>query len=294
MSGPAKQLSRAASFGVVIGAYALALAVAAGAAVAIGSGKPILTALLADVAATAVIYAASLLLDNGSMYDPYWSVAPPVIAVYWASFATDAVPDARMGLVLVLVLAWAIRLTLNWARGWPGLHHEDWRYLDLYSKNTKWVISLVGIHGFPTIQVFLGCLAMWPALARGTNDLGPLDVLAALMTGGAVLLELVSDEQLRAFNRTKQPGEIMDRGLWRLSRHPNYLGEIMFWWGLWLFALAADPGWWWTIIGPLAITTMFAAVSIPMLDDRSKARRPGYAEHCARTRALLPLPRRAS
>jgi steroid 5-alpha reductase family enzyme len=292
VSGPKARLSRGASFAVVIGAYALALAVAAGVAVAVGSDKPILTALLADIAATAVIYATSMVLDNGSMYDPYWSVAPPVIAVYWASFATDAVPDARTTVVLVLVFAWAIRLTLNWARGWPGLHHEDWRYLDLYEKNTKWFISLVGIHGFPTIQVFLGCLSLWPALARGTNDLGPLDALAAAVTGGAVLLELISDEQLRSFNRAKQPGEIMDRGLWSVSRHPNYLGELMFWWGLWLFALAADAAWWWTIIGPLAMTAMFIGVSIPMLDDRSKARRPGYAEHCERTPALIPFPRR--
>jgi steroid 5-alpha reductase family enzyme len=294
MSGPARQLSRGASFAVVVGAYVLAFAAAYVTAEAMGHDKPILTALVADLVATLVIWIASMVLDNGSMYDPYWSVAPPVLALYYASFATDDVPGARITLVVALVFAWAIRLTLNWVRGWPGLHHEDWRYTDLYQKAPKWLISLTGIHGFPTLQVFVGCLALWPAVARGTNDLGPLDALAALVTGGAVLLELVADEQLRAFNRTKQPGEIMTTGLWRYSRHPNYLGELSFWWGLWLFALAADPGWWWTVVGPIAMTVMFVAVSIPMLDDRSKASRPGYAEHCARTSALVPLPKRRS
>ena len=119
-----------------------------------------------------------------------------------------------------------------------------------------------------------------------------LDVLALVITAGAILVELVADEQMRAFARSKERGAIMDRGLWAWSRHPNYFGELGFWWGLWLFGIAAAPGWWWTIVGPLAMTAMFLFASIPMLDERSAERRPGYAEHMRRVSALLPLPPR--
>jgi steroid 5-alpha reductase family enzyme len=113
------------------------------------------------------------------------------------------------------------------------------------------------------------------------------------VTGGAIALETIADEQLRAFNRTKQPGEICARGLWAWLRHPNYLGEILFWWGLWLFGVAAAPSWYWSVIGPLAITAMFLFASIPMLDRRNLERRPGYAEVMKSVPALVPRrPRR--
>jgi steroid 5-alpha reductase family enzyme len=242
-----------------------------------------------------VIFAFSMRFDNGSMYDAYWSVAPPLFVAFWIGHADDA-SGLRQALVTALVLAWAIRLTWNWARGWPGLQHEDWRYTDLYAKAPvpKWLVSLLGIHVFPTIQVFLGGLALAPALAYGRAAVGFLDGVALLVTGGAILLETIADEQMRAFARTKQTGAIMDRGLWAWTRHPNYLGELGFWWGLWLFGVAASPAaWLWTVLGPVAMTAMFLGASIPMLDGRSVARRPGYAEHMQRVPALLPRrPRR--
>jgi len=83
---------------------------------------------------------------------------------------------------------------------------------------------------------------------------------------------------------------VMDRGLWRYSRHPNYLGEIMFWLSMYLFALAVGLGFWWTGIGVVAMVAMFLGASIPMLDDRSEARRPEFADYRRRTSALIPRP----
>lgn len=287
---------RARSFAIVGVAYLVALAAAIASAGIAGHATPLLAAFVADIVATLVIFAFSMWFANSSMYDAYWSVAPPVIAVYWATAlpGAEAVP-ARQGLVLLLVFAWAIRLTLNWARGWPGLHHEDWRYQDLRANaNTPyWLVSLTGIHYFPTVMVFVGCLPLYPALTSGSRPLGPLDALAALVTGGAIALETIADEQLRKYNLTKQPGDICAVGLWAWMRHPNYLGEILFWWGLWLFGLAASASWYWSVIGPIAITAMFLLASIPMLDQRSLARRPGYAEHMKRVPALLPRRPRA-
>jgi steroid 5-alpha reductase family enzyme len=286
---------RLRSFAWVAAAYLAALAAAFATVRVLGADSPLANALAADLVATLVVFGFSMALANSSMYDAYWSAAPPAIGLYWASFGTAAeIPAARQLLVLALVFAWGARLTWNWARGWPGLHHEDWRYRDLRENANApyWLVSLTGIHYFPTLQVFVGCLPLYPALAFGARPLGALDALALLVTGGAIALETIADEQLRAFNRTKQPGDICHAGLWAWLRHPNYLGEIGFWWGLWLFGVAAAPGWWWTVIGPLAITVMFVLASIPMLDRRSLARRPGYAELMKERSALIPRPPR--
>ncbi len=102
-------------------------------------------------------------------------------------------------------------------------------------------------------------------------------------------LELVADEQMRRFRTVKQAGEIMQSGLWSRCRHPNYLGELVFWWGVWIAALAIDRSWCWTVAGPLAMIAMFLGASIPMLDKRSIASRPGYEALTKSLPALLPL-----
>ncbi len=104
----------------------------------------------------------------------------------------------------------------------------------------------------------------------------------------AIITETVADEQMLRFTKTRKPGEIMNRRLWRYSRHPNYFGEISFWWGLYFFGLAANYSYWWTIAGPIAITALFLFISIPMMDKRSLERRPEYAEHMKKTSALVP------
>lgn len=200
----------------------------------------------------------------------------------------------RQVAVAVVVGVWAVRLTANWARDWPGLHHEDWRYAKLYA---EWPLPrpltmILGVQVFPTVVVWLGCLPLFPALVLGGGRLGPLDGLALVVGLTASVLELVADEQMRAFRRRARSGEVMDRGLWRWSRHPNYFGEILFWVSLWLFALAAAPGWWWTGVGALAMVLMFVLASVPMLDERSRQRRPGFAAYAARTPALIPRPPR--
>ena len=290
-------LGRAPSLAVVAGAYLLAGA-AAWLTVAALEAPPLLEALVADVVATVVIWALSERLHNASLYDPYWSVAPPVIAVAWAVGGDG---DAtRAAVVCGLVAAWGVRLTLNWATGWRGLGHEDWRYrklrADTRGRLPFWVVNLGGIQLMPTLLVFAGLLAVYPAVTSDAHAFGALDVVALIVTAAAIITEATADLQLRAVTRDPaHRGAIADRGLWARSRHPNYLGQIGFWWGLWLFALAADPAWWWTVVGPLAMVVLFVVVSVPMMDARSLARRPGYAEHMAAVPALIPrwTPRRS-
>ncbi|WP_345534918.1 DUF1295 domain-containing protein [Phytohabitans rumicis] len=242
-----------------------------------------------------MVFAVSMAVGNSSLYDPYWSVAPAVIVVAWAIWsggADVAAISGRQALVIVLVLIWAVRLTANWALSWRGLSHEDWRYVQIRAQAPRWVpwwlVSLTGIQMMPTLVVFGGLLAVWPAVTVAA-PLGPLDAVAVAVTATAIAIEAVADRQLRRFaSDPAHRGRIVDRGLWRYSRHPNYLGEIGFWWGMWLFGLAAAPAWWWTVIGPIGMVLLFAAVSVPMMDRRSLERRPAYADHMRRVPALLP------
>lgn len=251
----------------------------------------------ADLVATMVIFGFSRAYRNSSLYDPYWSVIPPLLAAYW--FLADAAIEVnawRAMLVIVLVWAWAIRLTANWATYWGGLSHEDWRYPLVRDragpKAAVWV-DLFGIHLFPTLQVFLGCLPIYAVMTRGIEPLGVLDLIAAIVTLGAITIETVADLQLHAFIAKRREGGFIRSGLWAWSRHPNYFGELSFWWGLMLFGLAAAPeSWWWVMPGALAMTGMFWFASIPLMDRRSVERRPAYAGYMRDVSALVPLPPR--
>lgn len=292
-SFPPERGKRAALARVAL-VYVVAIAAAA-AWLALGpdTGRRWLDALLADVVATLVVFVASRLHRNSSLYDAYWSVAPPLLLGCWWATAEPGADDARLMLAGVVVLAWAVRLTANWAYAFPGLHHEDWRYPLLRERagGAEAVVDLAAIHLIPTLQVFLGCLPLY-VLTRDADGLGPLDVLAVVVGLGAVLLELVADVQMHRFVRTRRPGQVMDAGLWGLSRHPNYLGELLFWASLALFGLAADPGAWWQPVGLLAMLAMFLGASIPMMERRSLERRPDYQQVVDRVPMLVPVPGR--
>lgn len=261
-----------------------------------GAWRPMWLALAADVVATVVIFIFSRRYRNSSFYDPYWSVIPPLLMLYWMACYPASLDSARSWLALVLVWAWAIRLTANWSIYWPGLHHEDWRYPMVRERAGRFAMpaDFFGIHLYPTFQVFLGCLPLLLIVQRPEAPLGWLDALAVIVTAGAILIEMLADIQLHAFIKTRKPGELMDKGLWGWSRHPNYFGEISFWVGLMLFGLAVDASqWWWVCPGAVTMIIMFGFVSVPFLDQRSLERRPAYADYMRRVSAVVPLPPKA-
>jgi steroid 5-alpha reductase family enzyme len=285
--------NRIRSLLIILAAYIAALAAAGISGYLVREQHPLVVAGVADAVGTVVIFLFSVRFSNSSFYDAYWSVAPIALGAYWMWAANDGVL-ARQVLVLALVTWWGVRLTYNWARGWQGLAHEDWRYLDLRAKTgaSYWLVSFAGIHFFPTVIVFVGCLGLYVAMTAD-SPLNWIDGLAAMVTGGAVLLEMVSDKQLRRFVLSKPPRKaVLQSGLWAYSRHPNYLGEVSFWTGLFLFALAADRGAWWTAVGPVSMLILFLFISIPMIERRHLKRRPAYAEVQARVPMLFPFPRR--
>ena len=284
-------------------AYVVTLGVGWITLIALGQ-SPIWDMFWADIAATVAIFIFSRLYKNSSFYDAYWSVVPPLIALYWAIEATAieataieatavAVDGTRAWLVIVLVWLWGIRLTVNWATYWPGLEHEDWRYGPIKTNAGKWnaLADFSAIHLFPTVIVFVACLPIYAAVAMDARPLNWLDYVAAAVTALAIIIELLSDIQLHRFLAHRKEGEIMKTGLWAYSRHPNYFGEWLFWAGLALFGIAAVPSaWWWVLPGAIAMLVMFLAASIPMIDKRSLARRPEYGEHMKRVSGFVPLP----
>lgn len=276
----------------VVAAYAVATAVAFAVAAPLWAEHPIWVAAAADLAATVAVFGFSVLLDNASVYDPYWSVAPALVAGYWGVCgAVQGRFGVRQAVVLGLVVLWGVRLTANWARRWGGPGDEDFRYREIRGKTGRgyWPASFVSIHLMPTIWVFLGLLPLYPVLTQSAS-LGILDGIAAALTTSAIAIEAVADRQLRRFLRAPHdPGEVLRTGLWARCRHPNYLGEVLFWWGLFLFSVAVRPDWAWTAAGPLSITLLFVFVSVPWMDQHMLARHSGWAEHAARLPALVPL-----
>ena len=248
-----------------------------------------------DLAATLAIFGFSLLWRNSSVYDPYWSIVPPLFSVgFWA---LGAEMDLRSLLHAAIVGIWAARLTFNWIRGWGGLDHEDFRYRDLQKKfgtgALYWLVSFAGLHLFPTVLVLVAMLPSVALYGERDTGLGLFGVLGALTMLAGIGLELVADEQLRAFSKSKTSRDaICDVGVWRLSRHPNYFGEILFWTGPLLMALGTGRFQWWMTLGPLSILGLFLFASIPMMEGRQLARKPAYAEYKRRTSMLVPLPPR--
>jgi len=258
--------------------------------------------LVADIVATAVVFVFSVVFGNSSFYDPYWSIAPIVIAFaclfHYLHLESGEVPMIRQVMVILLTIVWGIRLTWNWAYGWQGLKHEDWRYLNLQQQTgIFWfAVSFLGVHLFPTIIVFLGCLSLYPALISGQADLGWFDALALLITCSAIYVETIADIELHRFrNMRTSNATILTTGVWGWCRHPNYLGEIGFWIGLFIFGFAAQGDFsHYIVAGPVSMILLFTIVSIPMIDKKLINDKPEYAEYSRSTFSLLPFSRWAN
>ena len=252
---------------------------------------PIGALLLADVLATIVVWFFGLIYKNVSVYDPYWSVFPPVAFLIWAFYT--GMWTLPVVLLLVASWYWGWCLTRNWVLTFKGMAHEDWRYTKYRSLHPALfhLINLFGLNMMPTLVVFG---AMLPGLqlyqlsaALMTNN--PL-CLAILIFGfivciSSATIQLIADKQIHDF-RAANPGKYCNVGLWKHGRHPNYFGEMSFWWGIWIM-YAAFGGIDWFICCPIAMSAMFLGISIPLMEKRQLQNKPGYADYRKQTRMLI-------
>ncbi|MBR6050287.1 MAG: DUF1295 domain-containing protein [Clostridia bacterium] len=242
--------------------------------------------------ATLVVFIASCIYSDVSIYDPYWSVAPPVMLI--ADMIKYKLWNVNSIILLAVVIIWATRLTANWLITYKGLGREDWRYAQYREKFNAPMfhfISFVGLHFVPTIVVYAGLVGGIFAMQEEKFSIPSLIGLFVMLA--AVNLENISDSAIHRFLKEHE-GErrTCDVSVWKYSRHPNYLGEMSFWTGMYIFFVAIRPDIWYYGLGFLSIIALFLFVSIPMMEKHNAERRVDYAEYKAKTSMLLLLPRK--
>ena len=255
-------------------------------------GSPVLATAVFTAVATLIVFAASVFLSDVSVYDPYWSVAPPVMLL--ANMLKYRLSNVNAVILLALVGIWSLRLTVNWYITYRGIGHEDWRYAQYRKRFSPFVfqvISFFGLHFVPTIVVYGGMISA--LYAAGQEHFALLSAAGIVIMLAAVALEYVSDRAIHGFLREHgEEKRTCDVSVWQYSRHPNYLGEMLFWTGLYVYFAALCPQIWYKGLGFLGIITLFLLVSIPMMEKHNMERRPDYAQYKARTPMLIPMPKR--
>lgn len=243
--------------------------------------------LVADVIATTVIFIFSLIFRNASMYDAYWSVQPLVIVLGF--FIVNKITVFSV-LALIAVFVWGIRLTINWIYTFDNLKWQDWRYTMLKEQTKKFypVINYLGIHMFPTIVVYSCILPIIYGIIRApeANVATFIFFITAILSA---VLQGIADFQMHRYRKNRTTPFIRE-GLWKHSRHPNYLGEITMWWSMGLMATISIniPILYLLLIGALINTIMFLVVSIPLADKR-QSRKEGFEQYKRATFMLLPF-----
>ena len=250
---------------------------------------PLVALLCADVLATVIVWGFGLLFENVSVYDPYWSVFPPMTYLIWAVYT--GVWSLPVILLLIASWYWGWRLTRNWVITFKGIAHEDWRYTKYRSLHPVLfqLINFFGLNMFPTLVVFAAMLPGLKLYEQSAVSLTAVQLI--LLIFGCVVciasatIQLIADKQIHDF-RAANPGKYCNVGLWKHGRHPNYFGEIQFWWGIWIM-YASLNGIDMFIGGAIAMTALFLGISIPLMEKRQLANKPGYAEYRKQTRMLI-------
>lgn len=239
------------------------------------------------LASMVLLWLLSLALKNSSIVDIFWGMGFVMIA--WLAFSLGQGYIPRKQLVAVLVTMWGVRLALhiffrNWGKG------EDFRYAKWREENGPrwWWVSFFQVF---LLQGFLMWIISTPLIAAETSGfpviITPLDAIGVVVWMIGFLLEVLGDLQLMSFKQNpKNKGKLFTKGLWRFTRHPNYFGESVLWWGYYIIALAS--GSWWTIFSPILMTYLLLRVSGVAMLERTMKMKPGYEEYIRKTNAFLP------
>ena len=233
-----------------------------------------------------ITWIVSIFKRDVSIVDSVWPLMFLTGAIVFVVMG-EAINDRAL-IIISLVLLWAVRLCvhLTW-RNWG--EPEDHRYQvirEKYEPNFA-LKSLFIIFVFQAVLAWIVVMPLWPALTTST-PFGVWDIFAITLWSVGMFFETTGDWQLARFKANPEnAGKVMDQGLWRYTRHPNYFGETLIWWGIYLFAVSA--GAWWTIAGPLLITWLLLKFSgVVMLEETIVKRRPAYQNYISRTNAFFP------
>ena len=250
-----------------------------------------LAILIADVSATVLVWASGVVLRTASAYDPYWSLQ--TLVIYLCLLIKNNNWHVGTILLLVAIILYSARLTMNFIIGFHSLGYVDWRYRMLKEKSGKFyqVVNLFGICMFPTLVVYLATL---PVIAYASVEaFSAIDIIGLSVIVLGTLLEFIADTQMKAFVKIrKDRSEVLNRGVWKYSRHPNYLGEISIWFGVALTLILSHFNYWHFIVGAVVNLLMFIFISIPMEERHFKDYKPDYEQYKKETHMLLILPKK--
>jgi steroid 5-alpha reductase family enzyme len=248
-----------------------------------------------NVAAVVILMTVGWLMSlpgrNVTVVDSLWGLGFVLIA--WLTFALTDGFALRRGLIAVLTSLWGLRLCIhlshrNWGQG-EDPRYGKWRQA---SGERFWLVSLFKVFWLQAIFLWVIALVVqFPQMAPQPAHLTAWDVLGAAVWLVGFGFEAVADRQLQRFRAdSRNRGQVLDRGLWRYSRHPNYFGECLIWWGMFFIAMAV-PGGAWTLVSPVIITLVLLKMTgVPLTERTTMESRPGYRAYMRRTSTFIPWP----
>lgn len=252
----------------------------------------LLNSLLVVIATMTCLWLLSLARRDASIVDPFWGTGFIVVAWFTLASMSSERVVTRSWLLAALTTTWGMRLSLYllW-RNWG--HGEDRRYRAMRDQHGRrfWWVSLLTVFLLQGVILWIVSMPIQVAMVTAaTKPLGWLDLAGAVLWSIGLFFEAVGDYQMARFQADPQnAGRVMDRGLWRLTRHPNYFGDLCVWWGLYLIASPAGASW--TIFSPLLMSFLLFKVSgVTLLEKTITDRRPEYAAYQARTSSFFPWP----
>jgi steroid 5-alpha reductase family enzyme len=244
---------------------------------------------LVFVAGSAVLlWLLSLRIRDASIIDIFWG--PGIAGVVDIAAILGQASGPRVSATLFLVNLWAVRLATHIFARHDG---EDDRYAAMRRQyGTRWWLwSLVQVFLLQAILIWFIAAPLVAAVLSGRGTIGVMDYLGIGVAASGLICEALADFQLARFRADPaNKGKVMDRGLWSWSRHPNYFGEAMMWWGFFLIGYSASHAWW-LALSPLMVTFLLLKVSgVALMEEKIEDRRPAYADYKRRVSAFIPMP----
>ena len=248
--------------------------------------------LVAGLVSTIILFIFSVVFGNTSFFAPYWGLMPLVAVLAMCNHKNMSLLRFLLALCVVV---WGGRLTVHWVKNFADLRREDWRTVQVRKNAGAFypVMNFLGIHLMPSLVIFL-CMLPVSVAFEFEAKFSALSLLFILIALGGLAIEIYADYHMSIFHLDLADGYVTGccrYGLWKNSRHPNYLGEMIFWSGIAIAVILNLPSKWFVIIGPLALIAMFVLISIPMMETRLKGK-AGYSRHFKTTHLLLPIPKK--
>lgn len=237
----------------------------------------------------------SLLFKNIEIFKLFWFIAPIFLVTIYAKTITEL--NIQSYLIIICLGLWSLKSVINWIIRFKNLIEKDWRQIYYEEKYQKWwpIFNLFAYHFGPMIIIYLGIVPIFYYISYSTfKNINLSTIIGLLIMIAGIIIEMLADEQMNKFKRiTKDQLSVNQTGLWKFSRHPNYLGELMVWWGSYLMMLSLDESKFLLFLGPLLITLLILIIRIPLMEKHELKNKYDYKEYMENTNILLIFPKKS-